>query len=271
MKVKDLFLTQEEFEIKEVSTGILKTSPIPENLSPYYESEKYISHHQEGKSLKEIIYKFFQYFNLLYKKTIIDREVKTGKNLLDYGCGAGDFINFIKKNYCVYGIEPHSHAQKMAQQKVGKQNIKTSLTEIENESLDVMTLWHVFEHIGDQSIFLDEVYEKIKKGGKLIIAVPNYKSYDAQYYKEYWAAYDVPRHIFHFSQEGMNSIFNNERWKLKKVKPLLLDSYYISIISEKYKKNPFFWLKGCLLGLISNINGVKTGDFSSLIYVIEKK
>ncbi|WJJ98747.1 class I SAM-dependent methyltransferase [Elizabethkingia anophelis] len=271
MKIKDLFLTQEEFEVKEISKGILKTFPVPENLSKYYESKDYISHHQEDKSLKTKIYKFFQQFNLKYKKSILDAEVKTGNKILDYGCGAGEFLNFIKTSYEIYGIEPNESARNAAKQKTGEANIKNSLSEIEDYSLDAMTLWHVFEHIDNYEGFLEEVYKKIKPKGKLIIAVPNYKSHDAEYYKEYWAAYDVPRHIFHFSKEGIKSIFNNRRWTLKKIIPLLLDSYYISIISEKYKKNSFPWLKGGIRGAISNNKASKTGDFSSLIYIIEKK
>lgn len=270
MKIKDLFLTQEEFEVKEISEGILKTFPVPENLSKYYESKDYISHHQEDKSLKTKIYKFFQQFNLKYKKSILDTEVKTGNKILDYGCGAGEFLNFIKSSYEVYGIEPNESASNAAKQKTGEANIKNNLSEIEDYSLDAMTLWHVFEHIDNYEEFLEEVYKKIKPKGKLIIAVPNYKSHDAEYYKEYWAAYDVPRHIFHFSKEGIKSIFNNERWSLKKINPLLLDSYYISIISEKYKKNSFSWLKGGIRGAISNRKALKNGDFSSLIYIIEK-
>ncbi|MCL1675955.1 class I SAM-dependent methyltransferase [Elizabethkingia meningoseptica] len=271
MKIKDLFLTQEEFEIKEVSKGIFKTFPVPENLSKYYESKEYISHHQEDNSFKTKIYKFFQQHNLKYKKSILDTEVKTGNKILDYGCGAGEFINFLKESYQVKGIEPNESARNAAKQKVGNGNIKNNISEIEDLSLDAITLWHVFEHIDNQEEFLEQVYRKIKPGGKLIIAVPNYKSYDAQYYKEYWAAYDVPRHIYHFSKKGMMSIFENEKWTLKKVSPLLLDAYYISIMSEKYMKNSLFWIKGAFRGAISNKKASKTGDFSSLIYIIEKR
>ena len=114
-------------------------------------------------------------------------------------------------------------------------------------------------------------YNKLKTKGLLIIAVPNHTSYDAEYYKEFWAAYDVPRHVYHFSKSGMEKLFNSEKWEMKKIKPLLLDSYYISILSEKYKKNPLFWLRGGIVGAISNFKASKTGEFSSLIYIIEKK
>jgi hypothetical protein len=114
-------------------------------------------------------------------------------------------------------------------------------------------------------------YSKLKQKGRLIIAVPNPTSYDALKYKEFWAAYDVPRHIFHFSKSGMEKLMNNDLWKIKKIKPLLLDSFYISMLSEKYQKSSLSWLKGLIYGIVSNIKASKTGEYSSLIYIIEKK
>src|SRR5690606_8649038 len=133
------------------------------------------------------------------------------------------------------------------------------------------TLWHVLEHIDNQDDILNLFHNKLKPNGLLIIAVPNHTSYDAKRYKEFWAAYDVPRHIYHFSKNGMGILMNNEKWNLKYTRPLLLDSFYISILSEKYKKSPIFWLKGFIFGAISNFKAVKTGEFSSLIYVTGKK
>ena len=129
----------------------------------------------------------------------------------------------------------------------------------------------VFEHIDNQEDILNIFYNKLKTNGLLIIAVPNHTSDDAKRYKEFWAAYDVPRHVYHFSKSGMEKLMNNEKWQLKKIKPLLLDSFYISMLSEKYKKSTLFWLKGMIYGLISNIKALKSDEFSSLIYIIEKK
>ncbi|MBS1571254.1 MAG: class I SAM-dependent methyltransferase [Bacteroidetes bacterium] len=272
MKIKDFFLSQEIFEIKETDIkGIYKTSPTPPDLEKYYESEKYISHHQDANSLKEKIYKFAQSFNLNYKRNILAKITFQNAKVLDYGCGAGEFLKYIENDVQTFGFEPSKDARKFAELKTIKTKFVDNIETIENESLDVITLWHVFEHIENQKEILDIFYSKLKKDGSLIIAVPNCSSYDAKYYKEYWAAYDVPRHIFHFSKNGMTQLMNNNFWKLEKIKPLLLDSYYISILSEKYKKNPLFWLKGGLIGAISNFKASKTGEFSSLIYIIQKK
>lgn len=270
MELKDYFFTQDSFEIKEIAPGILKTFPIPQDLTKYYESKDYISHHQDDHSLKTFVYKFIQRLNLKLKKSIIKKNVPTSGTILDYGCGVGDFLLFIEKEYTVFGLEPNETAQRIAQKKVGREKIKNSFDEVEDSSLDAITLWHVFEHIEEQEIFLNNAYSKLKPKGKLIIAIPNYKSYDAQYYKNFWAAYDVPRHIFHFSKLGMQHMFNTKKWKLQSVRGLPFDAFYISMLSEKYKKNPLFIIKGSFVGLISNFKALKTKDYSSLVYVVEK-
>lgn len=273
MKIKDHFLSQEIFEINETETkGVFKTSPIPSNISKYYESEDYISHHQDSGSLKEKLYKFLQSFNLQYKKTILLDRIKKGSKVLDYGCGAGQFVKFIENDFETFGFEPNSDALKAVHNKITKATILDSINSIEDQSLDAITLWHVFEHVENQDEMLEIFNKKLKEKGLLIIAVPNPTSYDAKHYKEFWAAYDVPRHIYHFSKNGMeNLISKKSNWKLRKIKPLVLDSYYISMLSEKYKKSPLFWLKAVIHGTISNIKALFSNEFSSLIYIIEKR
>lgn len=272
MKIQDHFLTKETFEIRETNIpGILKTDPLPENLGKYYESDQYISHHQDQGSLKEKLYKFLQKFNLNFKRNTIASEIGINLNLLDYGCGAGSFLEFMEPEYKTFGFELDQDALKIAKSKAKNTAFISNLDELENESLDVITLWHVLEHIENRDEMIQKFHSKLKKNGLLIIAVPNHTSYDAKKYKNFWAAYDVPRHIWHFSKTGMENYFSNENWNLKKIKPLLLDSFYISMLSEKYKKSPLFWVKGFFFGGISNFKGLKSGEFSSLIYLVEKK
>lgn len=273
MRIKDHFLSQEIFEIKETETkGVFKTSPIPSNISKYYESEDYISHHQDSGSFKEKLYKFLQSFNLQYKKNIIADRIKKGSKVLDYGCGAGEFVKYIEEDFETFGFEPDADARKAAMNKISKATVLDNIQTILDQSLDAITLWHVFEHIENQDEILNLFHGKLKDKGLLIIAVPNPTSYDAKHYKEYWAAYDVPRHIYHFSKNGMeNLISKNPDWKMRKIKPLVLDSFYISMLSEKYKKSPLFWLKAGIYGTISNIKALFSNEFSSLIYIIEKR
>ena len=272
MKIKDHFLTQEIFTIEETSTkGVFRTQNLPSNLDQYYESTEYISHHQDSGSFKEKLYKFLQGFNLKYKRNILKDRLNFGTYILDYGCGAGEFLKYIENDYVTFGLEPNESARNFARQKLSKTKIIGEISDIENNSLDAITLWHVFEHIDNQQEMLNLFHNKLKTNGLLIIAVPNPTSYDAKKYKESWAAYDVPRHIYHFSKKGMENLMNNKDWKIKKVKPLLLDSFYISMLSEKYRKSTLHWFKGLVFGAISNFKALKTGEFSSLIYIIEKK
>ncbi|MEC5394132.1 class I SAM-dependent methyltransferase [Bergeyella sp. RCAD1439] len=272
MKIKDHFLSQETFELQETSiSGVLKTHPIPENLASYYESKAYISHHQDNGGWKEKLYKFAQSFNLNYKRNIVSAITFKNARVLDYGCGAGEFVKFIENDFETYGFEPNEKARAAAAKKTEKTKIIENIDQIKDQSLEVITLWHVFEHIENQDDILDKFRNKLVDKGILIIAVPNYTSFDARHYQSHWAAYDVPRHLYHFSKKGMQRFLEEKNWTLKKIKPLLLDSFYISILSEKYKKNPLFWLKGGIIGAISNFKASKNGEFSSLIYIIEKK
>lgn len=270
MKIKDHFLTKEIFEVKETQyKGVLKTQNIPENLEKYYESNKYLSHSKDN-SLKSKIYQYTQKLNEKYKLKIISKYKKTGK-ILDYGCGDGSFLKFMKNNnYSIIGYEPNSKALNNAIYKIGKENTINSLNDIENNSIDIITLWHVLEHISNPEKILNELKNKLKKNGILIIALPNYKSYDAKYYKENWAAWDVPRHIYHYSKEGAINFFNLNQFDVIHTYPLPFDSFYISLISENYSKNYFSLLRFPFIGILSNIKALKNENYSSLIYILNK-
>ena len=211
MKIKDHFLSQETFEIVPTEIpGILKTSPIPSNIGKYYESDDYISHNQDEGSFKQKIYKIAQSFNLNYKRNILANEIPAGAKILDYGCGAGEFIKYIQEDFETSGFEPDEDARNIAQRKATRSKIISDIKSIDDHSLDAITLWHVFEHVENQQEMLEIFHQKLKENGTLIIAVPNHTSYDAKYYKEFWAAYDVPRHIFHFSKDGMKKLFSQK-------------------------------------------------------------
>lgn len=273
LDLKDYFLTQENFSIyKDHKTGVHFTFPQPlDNLSSYYESEDYISHTDGKKSLFEKIYQIAKSYNLNQKLKLI-KETTQGKLILDYGCGAGDFLLHMKNNgYEVMGMEPNEKAQEISRRKIGKDHVvNCELKEI-NRKFDIITMWHVLEHIPNLNETIEELKKHLNKNGTLIIAVPNHLSYDSNYYKKYWAAYDVPRHLWHFNPESIKTLFNNFGMKIEKVSPMKLDSFYVSLLSEKYKGNSFPYLKAFYIGLKSNLKANKTGQFSSLIYTIKVK
>lgn len=271
LKVKDHFLTLETFELRNDGSGILQTYPFPEDIERYYDSEEYISHHQDKPSLKQYVYKSVQKFNLNYKRNILAGLLPKGSKVLDYGTGAGDFPAFIEEEFEVFGYEPSPVARKAALQKLGEHRMISDLADLEDQMLHAVTLWHVFEHLPSPTLSLKSFREKLKEGGLLIIAVPNYNSYDAQFYKSEWAAYDVPRHLFHYSRHGLKALLEDHGFQLIQTRPLFFDAFYISLLSEKYRKNPLFFLQGPVIGALSNLKATRTGEFSSLIYIFQKK
>ncbi len=270
-KVKDHFLTQKEFYLNKNSEfGYLETHPIPENLSEFYKSENYISHTDSRKSLFEKVYQKLKLYNIRYKFSKLDHK-ENGKKLLDIGCGTGDFLQFAqKKGLKVFGIEPNQKAIEIAKNKIGREGEFFDELSDTDETFDSITLWHVLEHIPDLNQTLIEIKSKLKSEGELIIAVPNYKSFDAKFYQSFWAAYDVPRHLWHFSPEDFDQLMNHHGMKIVNKYPLLLDSFYVSLLSEKYKGNRLGIFRAMLIGTISNFLGFWNGNYSSIIYKIKK-
>ena len=271
LDLKDYFLSNEDFSIyKDDKTGVHYTFPQPlDNLSFYYESENYISHTDGKKTLFEKIYQIAKGYNLNQKLKLIQKTTK-GRSILDYGCGAGDFLLHMKNNgYDVMGMEPNEKANAISKSKVGNDKVvNCELKEI-NRKFDIITMWHVLEHIPNLNEIIQELKNHLNANGTLIIAVPNHLSYDAKYYGKYWAAYDVPRHLWHFNENSIRSLFKNFGMKIEKANPMILDSFYVSLLSEKHKENSFPYLKALYIGLISNLKAKKTGQYSSLIYTIK--
>ena len=269
IKTKDYTLTNEEFELYyNEELDLLFTKPTPSNLDKYYESDDYISHTDSKKSLTDKIYQYVKSYSLKKKLKLINSFQFKNKELLDIGAGTGDFINICKNNgWSVTGVEPSEKANKIASTK--NLVLKKDLEEIEGKEYDVITMWHVLEHIPNLESYILKLKELLKENGVLIIAVPNYKSFDANYYKQFWAAYDVPRHLWHFSKTAISKLFSSINMKVEKEIPMKFDSFYVSLLSEKYKKGNLKLFKAFYVGLVSNLKAKKTKEYSSLIYVIK--
>ena len=274
ISVKDHSVSNEEFQLlinKEF--GYLETSPQPslEILSEYYKSEDYISHTDTKRNLFEKVYHLIRKTSLERKLKLIDSFSSEDKKLLDVGCGTGDFLQIAQQNnWSVSGIEPNEDARQIANSKTNNSvsNIE-QLLEFPKQSFDVITLWHVLEHLPNLDEQVSILKSLLKENGTLIIAVPNYKSYDAKYYKNYWAAFDVPRHLWHFSQESISKLFLKENMKVVITHPMKFDSYYVSLLSEKYKSGRMNIFNAFRIGFTSNLKAKRSGEYSSLIYVIK--
>lgn len=272
VSVKDYLVSGETFSlVYDKDLDFLKTTPKPkeEDLSKYYESEDYISHTDEKRGLLSSLYQFVKKWSLQKKTNLILNQNKRVGSLLDVGAATGDFLKVAKeKGWEVNGMEPNKSATELALKK-GIQ-LEPSLNEFSGRVFDVVTMWHVLEHVPNLEETISTLSNLVESGGTLIIAVPNFKSFDAKHYGKFWAAYDAPRHLWHFSKESMEKLFA-ENFILQKIEPLIFDSYYVSLLSEKYKTGNKFSLKAFWIGLLSNVKATRSKEYSSHIYCFRKR
>lgn len=275
LSLKDYFLTQEPFDIMVCEDcGLLYTTPKPsdEKIGDYYKSESYYSHQENKKGFIPRVYEAVKSVNLKHKIAIATQGKEPGR-LLDIGCGVGDFLHFAEQNgWQCTGAEPSDDASSIAKKRIKAEiMLPKDLEKLPDESFDVITMWHVLEHVSDLQWQVNQLNRLLKKGGRLVVALPNFRSYDAQYYKDKWAAYDVPRHLNHFSQDSIAKIFNINGLIQNQTQKLVWDAFYISFLSEKYAQKSLPLLRGAFRGLISNVKAQKSGEWSSLVYVFEKQ
>ena len=270
-RIKDFSISKEFFTIENCrSCGLLFTNPRPSEVAigPYYASADYISHSETREGFINKLYHLIRKKSLKDKLLLIN-SFANGKNLLDVGCGAGEFIRYINtKGWLGEGVEVSENARSLAVSK----GIKVYTMLPTEKTYNAISLWHVLEHVHQLDEYLDGLYKMLDEEGVLIIAVPNVLSHDAQYYKEHWAAWDVPRHLYHFSPASLTSLFENKGFRLHKIKPMKYDSYYVSLLSEAYKgqKGIKKFISAFISGFVSNYKANKTGNYSSLIYIFKK-
>lgn len=271
IECKDHTVSEEKFKlVYDAAYDMLITTPKPneKELGSYYESEDYISHTDAKRSFFEKLYHLVKVYSLNKKvKLVYSLNKKTG-NLLDIGAGTGDFLNNAKsKGWNATGVEPNELARRLAKEK--QIDLEENTVALGDHSYDVITMWHVLEHVPNVQEQIREIKRLLKPNGYAIIAVPNFKSYDAAYYKSYWAAYDVPRHLSHFSKTAIQKLFKEQEIILQKVAPMKFDSFYVSLLSEKYKTGKMNFFKAFWLGFYSNLKGKRSGEYSSHIYVLK--
>ena len=285
---KDYTVSRETFQIVECENcGFHFTNPRPTEaeIGKYYQSDEYISHSGTKKGLVNKAYHVVRNYTLAKKLQLILQVIGNGKpastNLLDYGCGTGEFLNTCKKaGFKTTGIEPEEKARNFA---INNYDLNVlppdAINSFKNDSFDIVTLWHVLEHIHRLKEFLSELKRIVKGRGVAIIAVPNLTSLDAKIYKEFWAAYDLPRHLYHFSPKDIEKLFSELGFELENVKPMVFDAFYVSMLSEKYRNTNIDNKKdsGNLISAI--FNGAKSNVFasnsentySSQIYILRKR
>ena len=268
----DDLVSGESFDILwDPNTQIAQTKvPDSIDLSNYYQSAAYDSHKESHVGLLGYLYVAVRNFMYRQKlRKIIENLGSKPQQLLDYGCGTGFFMEYLKaKKIKAFGIEPNSAARALAQKK--GLLVHEDIAQFQHSPIDVISLWHVLEHTPDPDQLVKQFYNLLSTKGILVLALPNLKSNDAAYYQGDWAGYDVPRHLWHFSKTGIIQLIEKQGFKHKKTYKMLFDAYYISLLSEKKRKQSFALLRGFYQGLISNLKARKTGEYSSLMYIFQK-
>jgi len=277
LKCKDHTVSRETFSLMlDPNSDMLITFPKPgdSELMKYYESEDYISHTDSKKSILDKVYQIVKNITIRQKVKLINSQAGSDKSILDIGCGTGDFLYACKNGgWKVKGIEPNDKARNLALKKMNSESFLVKdiqdLLINEKEAYDVITMWHVLEHIPNLDNYISNLKQLLKPKGTLIIALPNYKSHDAVYYKTFWAAYDVPRHLWHFSRKSIKYIFKKNYFNVSKIIPMKFDAFYVSLLSEKYKSGKSNPIQAFYRGFVSNLKARRTGEYSSLIYFIK--
>lgn len=278
LSARDHTVSQELFEIWECENCSLRfTQNVPDEntISPYYQSDAYVSHSDTRAGLINRLYHLVRSHTLTVKRKLLKRV--TGRQqgeLLDIGAGTGAFAHAMQAaGWMVTGIEPDETARHIARNKFGLE-LKPAdvLSNMEPGRFDAVTMWHVLEHVHDLHGYLDHCHRIIKPGGKLVIAVPNYTSLDANVYKEYWAAYDVPRHLYHFSPVSMEKLAIGKGFMPVSVSPMWFDSFYVSMLSERYRRGRGNMPAAMMNGVLSNLEALRNyKKCSSVIYTYSKK
>jgi len=270
LKTLDFAVSGESFDLQyNEDLNMLETKPRPGDLAPYYDSPTYISHTDASGGLLNTLYKTVKRRSLARKVRLIRKYQNPPGPLLDMGAGTGDFVGAaLAAGWDAQGVEPNAGARARARAK--GIFLEESPEPLKGE-FAIITLWHVLEHLPELDQAIDQLCAILKQEGSLILALPNFKSWDARHYGLHWAGYDVPRHLWHFSRDSIKTIFENRGFRIVKTCPLLFDAFYVSLLSEKYKGSRWPWLRAFVAGCRSNVSAMRTGEYSSLIYVLESR
>ncbi len=270
LRTIDHSVSKEEFELRyDSEMDMLVTYPEPKDLEKYYESNSYISHTDSAKTLMDKTYQVVKKFGLWKKIKLINKYTLGQNSLLDIGAGTGDFLLYAKnKGWKINGVEPNFGARMRAREK--RIELVPDMESLPNSKFEIVTLWHVLEHLPNLDKQIKDILSFLGDNGTLVIAVPNYKSFDAKFYEEFWAAYDVPRHLWHFSRVSIERLFSKFGLEVVATKPMIFDAFYVSILSEKYRSGKNNMLKGFWTGLKSNISAFSSKEYSSIIYILKK-
>lgn len=278
LRCTDYLVSMEEFNIcKCRQCDFIFTADYPDasEAGRYYESPEYISHSDSRRTLTDRAYQFARKIMLRRKRRMVIETTGLAKgNVLDIGSGTGHFLNVMKEaGWDITGIEINKSAREYAASQFSLKVLPPEeLKALPSEEFDCITLWHVAEHLYDLNRYFNEIKRLLKPDGIVLVALPNSYSFDSAHFGKFWAAYDVPRHLWHFNYMTFPDFASKAEFTISSIRPLPLDVFYISILSEKHKKNPAPFITGIIKGayfsMLSIFNRLKS---SSLVFVLKRK
>ncbi len=271
---EDYLVSNQKFAIQQCQKCSFRlTNPRPDanSIGAYYKSEQYVSHNDESSGLINTAYRVVRNYTLRSKLNLINKLNGKPGRILDVGCGTGAFLESCRTGgWQVTGMEPDPDARAIAIKKL-QAEIKPSLDALNGtKAFDIISLWHVLEHVPNLNESIINLHKLLTDKGTILIAVPNSDSYDAQYFKEHWAAYDVPRHLHHFTPSTIDPLFKKHGFALVDKRPMVFDAFYIAMLSTRYQTGKTNYMKSVQVGLASNAQAKQTGNSSSLIYIFKK-
>lgn len=273
-EIRDYSVSGEVFSVWECSDCRLRfTQDVPDanDIVPYYRSEAYISHTDTSAGFINRLYHRVRRITLRQKRRLIQRQTgrRTGR-LLDIGAGTGAFAHEMQQaGWAVTGLEPHEGARTLALKNYSL-HLRPSMEiyQLPPAGFDAITLWHVLEHVHDLQGYVERFARLLAPGGKLFLALPNYLSYDAEKYGSAWAAYDVPRHLYHFSPLSVEKLLGTHGLRVEGSRAMWFDPFYISMLSENYKHGRAGHISAFFSGLRSDISAAASvKKASSIIYI----
>lgn len=269
----DYLVSKQEFAIQQCEHCSFRfTNPRPEasTLEAYYQSSKYVSHNDKSEGVINALYRYVRSHTLQQKLRLLNSLHPNKGSLLDVGCGTGLFLDTCKKGgWTIKGIEPDINARSLAESRINN-SIDPTLDSVVDRQFDVITMWHVLEHVPNLSNTMGKLYDRLKPSGTLLLALPNSNSLDAKHYGRYWAAYDLPRHLSHFTPTTVKELVNRNGFNCMGERPMLFDSFYIAMLSTQHRDGKTNWAESLYQGFRSNIAAYKSGNYSSLIYLLKR-